>query len=117
MEEFLPEIRRARFEKLTIYEVEHSELELLERGSPDSIFLNVAIALLSVALSTTAILFTTQVLGRTFVVFVVFAVVGYVVGVVLLLLWWRSRQSIHRCIQTIRRRLPPEGVPETIEQK
>ena len=41
--EFQPEIRRARFDRLTIYEVSESELEVLARGSPDSIYLNFAV--------------------------------------------------------------------------
>jgi hypothetical protein len=32
-----PAIRRARLEQLTIYDVTESELEILERGSPDAL--------------------------------------------------------------------------------
>ncbi len=49
--EFLPAIRRARIDNLTIYEISDAELNILERGSPDSIYLNVAIALISSAIS------------------------------------------------------------------
>ncbi len=109
---FLPEIRRARYDRLTIYEVEESELTILERGSPDSIYLNLAIALLSAAVSLTATLTTTAVPSQTFVVMVVITVVGYVVGTVLAVLWWRSRTSVSTCVSTIRNRLVPEWLPD-----
>lgn len=110
---FLPEIRRARYDRLTIYEVEESELTILERGSPDSIYLNFAVALLSVAISLTATLATAAVPSeRTFVVLVVVAVVGYTVGSVLLSLWWRSRTSTGACVRTIRNRLVREWLPD-----
>jgi hypothetical protein len=45
--ELLPAIRRARIDSLDIYEVSEYELALLERGSPDCLFLNFAIFLLT----------------------------------------------------------------------
>ena len=109
---FLPEIRRARVERLTIYEVSEGELDTLERGSPVSLYLNIAIALLSVAITLTATLLTAVFRSPSiFVVFVVCTVVGYVVGIILLLLWRRSRHSVVDCTAIIRNRLPPEGNP------
>jgi hypothetical protein len=113
---FFPEIRRARVERLTIYEVSESELDILEKGSPDSIYLNVAIALLSAAVSLTATLLTSKVeSSAAFVVFVVITVVGFVGGLVLLLLWSRSRKSVASCARTVRNRLPPEGVAKPLD--
>lgn len=112
---FLPEIRRARFERLTIFEISESELEVLEKGSPDSIYLNVAIALLSSAISLTAVLFTATIANTAiFIIFVICTVVGYVIGIILLLLWRRSRSSVLECIKVIRKRLPPEGTAQTL---
>lgn len=113
-QEFLPEIRRARLDRLTIYEVSESELVILERGSPDSIYLNVAIALLSMAVSLTVSLASKDVKRMgTFVVLVVLLVVGYVGGIVLLLLWWRSCRFVSGCSKAIRDRLPPKGTLAT----
>jgi uncharacterized membrane protein YdbT with pleckstrin-like domain len=113
---FLPEIRRARYERLTIFEVSESELEMIEKGLPDSILLNIAIALLSSALSLTATVTTATISSiSAYVVFVVFIVVAYVVGLVLLILWLRSRKSVGHCVGTIRSRLPPEGDAKSIE--
>ena len=83
--EFLPAIRRARFDKLTIYEISDSELEILERGSPGSIYLNFTIFLLSSAISVTVTLLVTKIESdRTYMFFVVVTVVGYIIGVLLL---------------------------------
>jgi hypothetical protein len=110
--ELLPAIRRARIDSLNIYEVSESELALLERGSPDSLFLNFAVFLLSSALSLLVALLTTTITSsRTFTVFVVFTVTGVVGGLFLLLLWLRNRQSTAAVFAQIRRRMPPEGVP------
>jgi hypothetical protein len=110
---FLPEIRRARFERLTIYEVSEAELDILERGSPDSIYLNFAIFLLSVAISLTAALLTATIASNAiFVIFVVCTVVGYTGGLLLLVVWRKNRSSVSDCMETIRKRLPPEGIAE-----
>ena len=114
--EFLPEIRRARINQLTVYDVTDSELEILERGTPDSLYLNFAIFLLSSALSFTVSLFTTTVSNTNiFTVIVVFTVIGYLGGIFLLLLWRKSHTSVTKCIESIRKRLPPEGVQQPLE--
>ena len=108
--EFLPEIRRARFDRLTIYEISDSELEILERGSPVSIYLNFAIFLLSSAISVTVTLLVTEIESdRMYEFFVVVTVVGYIIGALFLLLWWKDYRSLLKVADTIRRRLPPEG--------
>jgi len=115
--EFLPEIRRARIDRLNIYEVSDSELQLLERGSPESLFLNFAIFLLSSAISLLAALLTTNIEStRVFNVFVIVTVVGFIAGMFLLALWrWytRSRSTI---FEQIRQRMPPEGVPADAQE-
>ncbi len=56
-----PAIHRVRLDKLRIFEISEAELEALERGSPDSIFLNLAIAVLSVAISFSVTIATTKI--------------------------------------------------------
>ena len=108
-DEFVPTIRRARLQRLTIYEVEESELGILERGSLDSIFLNVAIALLAMSVSLSATLLTAQFTSdRAWILFLVITVVGYVAGVIMLLVWWRGRISVSACARNIRQRLPTD---------
>ncbi len=106
-----PAIHRARLDKLSIFEVSESELETLERGSPDSLFLNLAIFVLSVAISFSITVATTTIAStRTFIVFVVVTIVGYIAGITFGLLWWRSHKSVKSVIKQIRSRLPSEGV-------
>ena len=116
--DILPEIKRARFDQLTIYEVSESELEILERGSPDSLYLNFSIFLLSSAITLTISLITLTILDiYLYTAFVVFAGIGYVVGILLLLLWWKSHVSVTKCIETIRKRLPPDGVQQKVQDE
>ena len=114
--EFFLEIRRARLSRLIVYDVSESELEILERGSPDSLFLNFSVFLISSAISFTISLLTTNFPTQSvFTVFVVFTIIGYVGGIFLLLLWRRNHTSVKNCVETIRRRLPPEGVQQPLD--
>jgi hypothetical protein len=108
--EFAPAIRRARLDNLTIYEVSEGELEIIERGSPDSIYLTISVALLTLATSLLGSLLLTDIKSTaTLLTFIVIVVVGYIVGGILLILWRRSGSSVAICVAAIRRRLPPEG--------
>lgn len=112
-QDFGPEIRRARVERLTIYEVTESELVILQKGSPDSVYLNFAIFLLSMAVAFTIALLTTKIISVTVLIFfIMFIVFGYIGGFFLLILWYRNRSSVYDCINTIQKRLPPEGISE-----
>ena len=105
----LPTIRRARLQRLAIYEVEESELAILERGALDTIFLNITVALLSMSVSLSLALLTAEFPSdRAWTVFLVITVVGYVAGVIMLLVWWRSRVSVAACTRNIRQRLPTD---------
>ncbi len=111
------EVRRGTYAHLTLYEVEKSELELLAQGSPDSLYLNFAIFLLSVAVTALVALFTlptdkTSPVSMTFIVFVVITVLGFIIGIFLLLLWLKKRRSVSALVQEIKSRLPPEGIQE-----
>ncbi len=109
--EFLPEIRRGRLGQLTIYEISESELETLIQGSPNSIYLVFAVFLLSVFVSFLIALLTTTISSnRTFIVFTVITTVSAIGGIILFSLWFKNRKSISDLVQTIRGRLPPEGV-------
>lgn len=104
------EIRRGSYKELTLYDVEESELELLAQGSPDSLYLNFAIFLLSAAVSFLTALLTAVLSDRIFTVFVVITCLGFIVGALLLVIWLKKRRSISALIRKIRDRLP-EGVP------
>ena len=108
-----PAIHRIRLDKLRIFEITEAELEALERGSPESIFLNLAIAVLSIAISLSVALATSKIENdRTFYVFVIVTSVGYVAGITFGLLWLVSRRSLKTVSAEIRSRIPPEGIQE-----
>lgn len=114
--EFLPEIRRGRIYQLTVYDVTDSELETLERGTPDSLYLNFSIFLLSSSISFTVSLLTATVTNANiFTVLVAFTIIGYLGGIFLLLLWKRGHTSVTKCVDGIRKRLPPDGVQQPME--
>ena len=105
-----PAIHRVPLDRLRIFEISEAELEALERGSAESLLLNLAIGVISVALSLTASLATaTFASDRVFNVFVIIVVVGYVAGVAFALLWYKSRKSLRNVSTEIRSRIPPEG--------
>jgi hypothetical protein len=106
------EVRWGDYGKLALYPVDESELELLAQGSPDSVYLNFAVFLLSVAVSFFIALLTAVVSGKVFTVFVVITTVGFIAGLLLLILWLRKRRSVSDLVDKIRKRLPPEGIQE-----
>lgn len=112
-----PAIHRVPLDRVTIFEITEAELEALERGSPESLFLNLGIAALSIAASFLIALLTTTIADiRTFCVFVIVCIVGFVTGITFGLLWWQSRQSLKKVAQEIRNRMPPEGIQENASE-
>lgn len=108
-----PAIHRVPYDKLTLYEITESELEALERGSPDSLLLNFAIFAFSAAISFSTTLSSTDIKSdRTFSVFVIVTVVGYLAASILFSLWWFSRRSVGAVASAIRNRATPEGIQE-----
>ncbi len=103
-------IRRGRVGSVDLYEVKDTELDMLEKGPPEGLYLNFAIFLLSIAFSALAVLCTTITFKYQIIqtVFVVVLVVGFLLGALLLLLWFRGRQDIAEVIREIRNRIPPE---------
>lgn len=104
--EKMPRIKRGRFDSLNLYEITDDELRSLEEGSPSSLHLNFAIALLSTAASFVATLATAEVKSElAMFVFVAIIVVGFAMGGFLMLHWWRTRRSISEIVARIKRRL------------
>jgi hypothetical protein len=109
-----PAIQRIRLGSLRIFEISEAELESLERGSPESIFLNLALTVLSVAISFSVALATTRIESdRTFAVFVIITSVGYVAGATFGILWLACRRSLISVSAKIRSRIPPGGIQES----
>jgi len=109
-----PAIQRIPIDRLRIFDIAEDELEALERGSTESIFLNLAIGVLSIAISLSASLATaTFPTDRAFYVFVILMVVGYVAGLTFGLLWFVSRKTLKSVSARIRSRIPPDGEQES----
>jgi hypothetical protein len=109
-------VRRGRVDSVNLYEVKENELEILENGEQTGIQLNFSIFLLSIAFSGILTLcsatFKSPLLQNTFL----FAtIIGIVMGLYLLLIWWRGRNSIKTVIQTIKDRIQPESIEENDE--
>ncbi|NWC73857.1 hypothetical protein HX823_07155 [Pseudomonas sp. P7759] len=109
-------VRRGRVDSVDLFEVKEHELEMLEQGSPASLQLNFSIFLLSIAFSAILTLSTAIVESQILqTVYVVISVVGILLGVYLLISWWRTRTSIKKIIATIKNRIPPEAIRTEIE--
>ena len=113
--EFLPEIRVGRMGELKVHQISDEELARLEQGSKQSLFLIFGIAVPSVATSFLIALLTTEIKStRIFEVFVIITVVGFLAGIILLILWWCTRDPMSRLVHEIRDRMPPKGEAEQL---
>ena len=113
-----PVIQHIRLDTLKIYEITDAELDSLEKGSPESLFLNFAIGVTSIAVSFTVSMITTKIEGfSTLVFFWVVIVVGYLAASVLFGLWARAHRSVKNVAKEIRRREIPEGIQEQSAHK
>ena len=113
-----PAIHRVRLETLTIVEITEAELEALEHGSPESLHLSLGIAAISIAVSFLISLLTTTIDDiKTFCVFVIVCVVGFIASLTFSLLWWQSRRKMKNVLCAIRNRMPPEGIQDGPNQE
>lgn len=109
-------VRRGRVDSVNLYEVKENELDVLENGEENVIQLNFAIFLLSIAFSGILTLcsatFKSKLLENTFLFS---TIIGTILGIYLLIMWWRGRKSIKKVIQTIKNRIEIDEEKETIE--
>ena len=113
--DFLPEIRVGKIGVLKVHQISDEELTRLEQGAGQSLFLNFGIAVLSIAVCFLISLVTTTITSdRLFCVFVIVTVVGFLAGIVLMILWWYTRRSVSELAKEIRDRLPPQGVSQSL---
>jgi hypothetical protein len=100
-------INRHKVDYLTLYEITESELEIIENGTPSSLYLNFAIFLLSMAVSFMTSLLTVDYEGKQtlFLIFLVLTILGFIIGVFLIILWWWTKQDFNKTIQRIKNRI------------
>jgi NADH:ubiquinone oxidoreductase subunit K len=113
-------VRRAYVDCVELYEVKEHELIQLEKGSDADIFLNFAIFLFSTAFACNLTLVSANFTKPIFQTFaIVVTVIGYLLSLLLIILWFRNRKNINEVIKQIRKRLPVEPIltddPQAIE--
>lgn len=112
-----PLIKRGSLESLSLYEITDYELDLLERGSASSIYLNFSILLLSVSISFLVTLLSVPDIGwKTYTFFLSSTIIGFVVGLVLLVAWRKTAQSTTILCEKIRGRIVTEQPSDTVPQ-
>ncbi len=105
-----PTIKKGKVDSLTIYEITDGELDTIERGSPNSTFFNIGIASLSIAISFFVTLVTVELTSRPklFTIFTIVTVVGFVAGVILMILWIKTKNDVDEVLKKIRDRIKEE---------
>lgn len=101
-----PEIKRYRVESINVYEVTESELEIIERGSKNLIFLNFSIFLVSIAASFLIALVTCdfETIPVTQIIFIVITVCGFISGAFCVILWLKTKDDVEHIIDRIKSR-------------
>lgn len=105
-------VRLGKVDSICLYQVTEDELDILEKGSPSSLYLNFSLFLISSAVSFTASLVFTDITSlKVFTVFVLFTILGYILGILLFILWYRDFRSSSSISKKIRKRLEAESAP------
>ena len=109
-----PRIIWGRVDSVNLYEVTEHELEILAKGSEATLHFSFAIFLLSVACTCAVALGTSKFESETMgEIFLFVCVVGFIVGIFLLISWFRSRKSVKNIISIIKDRIggsPSQGI-------
>lgn len=104
-------IRRGKVDSLSVYEITDYELGQILQGSPNALFLNLAIFLTSISLSFLIALLTTTIASdRVYTVFVVVTVISFIAGFVLVAMWWKTRNQLSDIVTKIKARIPADEI-------
>lgn len=98
-------VRRARVDSISVYEVTEQELSILESGGDGGIYLNLALALFSLAVGLLTAIFTTSMTDRQFYVFLILSSIGIIGSLVFGTLWFNSRKPIKAVVVNIKARM------------
>jgi hypothetical protein len=103
-----PVLRVAPLGELKVYTVTEAELDAIGRGSPGTVFLNFALALLPLSAAFVITLLSTTItqLG-TLVFFVSACILCFLVGLLCLVLAVKYHTSTAKVIEKIKNRMPP----------
>jgi len=98
------QIKRGKFDSISLYEVTEEELNTLEVGE-SSLELNFSIALFSAALTLIVAIFSTNTTNLVFGIFVVCALLFCILGIYFIVRWWRNKGRVEKTFQKIKNRL------------
>ena len=113
-----PRIRRARVDSLDLYEITEDELNTLDHGSPESLFLLFASNLITIAISFFIALTTTKIESdRTYIFYVIVTVLTFICGLFLITLWFIKHRSSTSVCKKIRKRMKDDIKNEEIKKE
>lgn len=110
-------VKRAKLDSLKIYEITEKELDTLEKGSGDSLFLNFAISLFSIFISFIIVLLTVDFfyddkddLIIKFIIFICLTGISLIGSIICFIAWYRNKGGFKSTIQEIKSRMEVEIV-------
>lgn len=102
-------IRRGKVDSLSLYEITDYELDVLARGSPTGTYANLAVFFFTLGSSFWIALATSKLgLNKTYVLFMILAILGVSGGGVFAILWYRARQPVKDLVNKIKSRIPDD---------
>lgn len=99
-------IKFARVDSLVIYEVSEGEIETIERGSPNSTYLNFSVFLISSCLSFAVVLLTCDFKDKDHLFNIFFSVclISGIIEIFLFVVWCRTKNDVDEVLKKIKER-------------
>lgn len=117
------DVKRAKLDSLKIYEITEKELDTLEKGSGDSLFLNFSISLFSIFISFLIVLLTVDFfyddrddLIIKFIVFICLTLITLLGSIICFLVWYKNKGDFKATIQEIKNRMNVEIIKNDDEE-
>ncbi len=99
-------VRVAPLGELNAYTVHEHELDIIAAGSPATLSFNFAVAMISIGVTFVLTLTTTTITSdRLFYSYLLVCINTLIVGLILLVYWWRSRTSVLIIVSKIKNRM------------
>ena len=104
------EVRRGRYDSLSLYEVTEEELDILKQGTPLSLLLTIGISLFTIGISFLIALLTAEITTKSiiFTVFISIVASSFASSLVCMCWWYSNRQSVTSVIEKIKSRMLTE---------
>lgn len=112
----IPQIIIAPIQQLTVYQVSEGELDTIEKGTIDTLFLNLSISLLSLFIGILFPLVITPMQLYHFIIFTILDSLFALSGIILLLVWYKRKEVSRNVFVRIRSRVRrPPGIQQSLE--